>query len=183
MTLRTPRLRSAVAAASAEARLVTGIPVRVAASVSLGVKLVAEGIDRVGKCGGGGWVEDGGDTVGVGECETVFDGGEGKFELGDEDGGGGDERGGLVDLGGSEFEAGSRDDNDGVLSLGGIDEDGGCSGRVQAGEDVLSVDSLFAVKGTSDLAEGVGTEFGDEGDVGSGAGCGYRLVGAFAAWT
>ena len=64
---------------------------------------------------------------------------------------------------------------------GGVDEDGGGSGGVGAGEDVLGVDSLGAVEGAGDLAEGVGAEFADEADVCSGAGGGYGLVGAFAA--
>ena len=54
--------------------------------------------------------------MGVGEAEAVFDGGEREFELRDEDAGGGDEGGGLVDFGGSEFEAGAGDDDDGVFS-------------------------------------------------------------------
>ena len=117
----------------------------------------------------------------MGEPEAVLDGGEWEFELRDEDSGGRDEGGGLVDFGGGEFEAGAGDDDDGVFSSGGVDEDGGGPGGVGGGEDELGVDSLVAVEGAGDLAEGVGAELGDEGDVGSGAGGGYGLVGAFAA--
>ncbi len=147
----------------------------------VGGEVVAERVDGFGEWSGGGWVEDGRDSLRVGEAEAVFDGGEWEFELGDEDGGGGDEFGGLVDFGGGEFEAGSRNDDDGVLAFGGVDEDGCRSGGVGGGEDELGVDAFVAVEGAGDLAEGVGAEFADESYCGSRARRGYGLVGAFAA--
>jgi hypothetical protein len=76
MTLRTPRLRREDAASSAEARSVTGISGEGGCFGFVGGEVVAEGIDGVGEGGGGGRVEDGGDSMGVGEAEAVFDGGE-----------------------------------------------------------------------------------------------------------
>ena len=111
----------------------------------------------------------------------MLDGWEWEFELGDEDRGGRDEGGCLVDFGRSEFEAGAGDDNDGVFTFGGVDEDSGGPGGVGGGKDKLRIDALVAVEGAGDLAEGVGAKLGDEGDGGSGAGGGYCLVGSLAS--
>ena len=116
--------------------------------------------------------------MGVGDAETVLDGEERQFKLGDEDAGGGDEVSGLVDFGGGEFEAGAGNDDDGVLSAGCVDEDGSGSGGVGGGEDVLAVDAFGPVESAGNVAEGVGAEFADEGYVGSGAGDAF--TGGFA---
>jgi len=136
--------------------------------------------DAVGQRSGGGGVQDRWNSEGVGERQAMVHDRDGELQLRYGCGGAGDEGTGGVDLRCRHFEACAGNDDDGVLSGLGVDDDGRSAGGAVGVGEKLRVDAFDLVEVARHLAEGIGAELGDEAYFATGAGSGYRLVGAFA---
>ena len=115
--------------------------------------------------------------------QGVGDGSGGDLQLHDEDGGGGDEIGGGVDVGRRDFGVGAGGDDDGVFAALVDEDDGAASGGAFGDGDVVGLDAMLAQGDEQALSEVVVSDATDEvdgvrrrGDPGGGDG----LVGALA---
>ena len=77
-------------------------------------------------------------------AQGVGDGSGGDLQLHDEDGGGGDEIGGGVDVGRRDFGVGAGGDDDGVFAVLVDEDDGGASGGAFGDGDVVGLDAMLA---------------------------------------